>query len=190
MAKLESNLKSDEYPLWQGKPKFAPFFLGRSLGSVIFGIIWVGLLLNFFILPLITYGGSLEFLLISVIFFLIVPFIFFFGPAILSYKNTGYILTNKRLLTQTGIRVLTKNFFNLEKIQEVNVKPRIIDKLFRAGSIYLVVEGQLPIGPSWMMSIPMFIPPDIASIENPYNVQKKLEQAIYDAKKTKSDFFE
>lgn len=189
MTKLESNLKSDEYILWQGKPKFAPFFLGRSVGSLIFGIIWVALLLNFFILPLITHG-AIEFLLILVVFFLIVPFIFFFGPAILTYKNTGYIITNKRLLTQTGIRLLTKNFFNLEKIQEVKVKPRVLDKLFRAGSIYLNVEGQLPLGPSWMMSNPMFIPPDIASIENPYDVQKKLEQAIYDAKKSKKDFFE
>jgi membrane protein YdbS with pleckstrin-like domain len=190
MTKLESNLKSDEYILWQGKPKFIPFFLGRSISSLIFGIIWVALLLNFFILPLITHGGPIEMLLILVVVFLIVPFIFFFGPAILAYKNTGYIITNKRLLTQTGIRVLTKNFFNLEKIQEINVKPRIIDRLFRTGSIYLDVEGQLPIGPSWMMSSSVFIPPDIASIENPYNVQKKLEQAIYDAKKSKSNFFE
>jgi membrane protein YdbS with pleckstrin-like domain len=182
MTKIEENLRSDEYVLWQGKPKFAPFFYGRQIGSLIFGIIWFAFLLNFFILPAIAQGAPVAVILFLVLF-MIFPLIFFFGPPIFAYKNTGYILTNKRLLTQTGIRVLTKNFFDLEKIQEVNVKPRLLDRLFSVGSIYLVVEGQLPLGPSWMMSNSMFIPPDISSIKNPYEVQKKLEQAIYDAKK-------
>ena len=39
MTKIDVNLQPDERVLWQDKPKFAPFVLGRIIASIVVGIL-------------------------------------------------------------------------------------------------------------------------------------------------------
>jgi uncharacterized membrane protein YdbT with pleckstrin-like domain len=117
-----------------------------------------------------------------------------FGPIIwsfLAYRNTEYLLSDQRLITQTGAIGLDTRFVDLEKVQEVYVRIGVVDRLFGTGSIFAVTAGQVyvgwqqgPGGPGWGGS--SIARPSLASLREPYEVQKLLQEAIREVKQTKS----
>ncbi len=134
-------------------------------------------------------GVPLEFVLFQLIFFLI-GFALAFGMPIWSFfafRNTEYLISNQRLITQTGAIGLDTRFVDLEKVQEVNVNVGVIDRLFGTGSIYAMTAGQAYMGfqrgPGW--SGGGMMRPSLASLEKPYEVQKLLQEAIQNVRRPK-----
>ena len=106
-----------------------------------------------------------------------------FGPIIwsfLAYKNTEYLISDQRLITQTGAIGIDTRFVDLEKIQEVYVRIGVFDRLFGTGSIMASTAGQvyigMPQGSGWGGAYG--IRPSLSALKEPYEVQKLLQEAI------------
>ena len=182
MTKIETNLQPDERVLWQDKPKFAPFVLGRNIAPFVVGSI----ILAFFFIIIFPID-KLVF-----IFAIPIPLLIILRPLIrgfLVYRETEYLITDKRVITQTRATgrssAMDTMFYYLEKIQEVYVNLGFSDRISKTGSIYVKTPGQTSVGPSWLSGSSMFNQPTISSIKSPYKVLKLLEQAIEDAKKSR-----
>jgi len=146
--------------------------------------------LLFFILPMASIGAPLEFVLFTLIFFFI-GFGFALGMPIwsfLAYRNTEYVISDQRLITQSGAVGLDTRFVDLEKVQEVYVRIDFVDRLFGTGSIFAVTAGQVYVGwqqgPGWRGSF--IARPSLASLKEPYVVLKLLQEAIQEVKQSKS----
>jgi uncharacterized membrane protein YdbT with pleckstrin-like domain len=93
------------------------------------------------------------------------------------YGNTEYMITDQRIITQTGAIGRDTRFVDLERIQEVYVKVGLIDKKFGTGTVLAVTAGWVPIdtgGPSTR--------PSLSSLREPYEVQRILQEAVKNAR--------
>jgi uncharacterized membrane protein YdbT with pleckstrin-like domain len=187
---IAKQLRSNEKVLWQGKPVLTPFVLAHNLFPFVFGLFFMAFSLLFFILPMASTSAPLEFVLFPLIFFFI-GFAFAFGMPIwsfLAFRNTEYLISDQRLITQTGAIGIDTRFVDLEKIQEVYVRIGVVDRLFGTGSIFAVTAGQVYVGwqqgPGWGGSF--IARPSLASLKEPYEVQKLLQEAIREVKESKS----
>jgi uncharacterized membrane protein YdbT with pleckstrin-like domain len=101
------------------------------------------------------------------------------GPALLElfrYRNTEYMITDQRIITQTGVIGIDTRFVELNKIQEVYVTVGWLDKLYETGSIVAVTAGYVPVGAPSPYS--PLIRPAFKAVGRPYEVQKLLQEAI------------
>ena len=190
MTNLTEQLRSGERVLWQGKPKLFPFIFAHNAVPFLFGLFFMAVTFFFFVSPLLSTGFPLELILFPLIFFF-VGFLIAFGQPIWSYlafRNTEYMISDQRLITQTGAIGLDTRFVELEKVQEVNVQVGVFDRLFGTGRIYAMTAGQAYVGfqrgPGWGGS--GFMRPSLSSLEKPYEVQRLLQEAIQDLKKSKT----
>jgi len=174
---VADNLRADEVILWQGKPVKAPFVLAGlvfiPIGLLFFGmsIYWLFSLESFHML-------SSPFTLF-ILFFILFGIAFMASPPILQlmrYRNTEYIITDQRLITQTGAFGLKTRFVDLDRIQEVYVHVGLIDRNFGTGSIIVSTAG----------GVLMAAHPTLLSLKEPYGVEKTLEEAMKRARRRQS----
>ena len=115
-------------------------------------------------------------------------------PSILQfprYKNTGYMITDKRIIARTGAIGWDTRFVDLEKIQEVYIQVGLIDRLLGTGTVYAMTagfSGFIPRG-SYGYGYGGFHVnrPSFAALKEPYEVQKLLQEAIEKSKKGKTE---
>jgi hypothetical protein len=134
LLKLDGILKTNEKVLWSGKPVKKAFIL-PALGGIPFGLLfltiffmWLAGMPFMFGLPI-----PLALMLAGWGFGLIV------APPIWQlkkYPNTGYMITDQRLIIQTWTFKLDTWFANFGEIKEVGVKVGLVDKLFGTGTVY------------------------------------------------------
>ena len=93
---------------------------------------------------------------------------------LMRYRNTEYMITNQRLITQTGAVGLDTRFVDLDKVQEVYVKVGLMDKMFGTGSVIVVTAGFVPIAPTRQG---VLVRPSLEALREPYEVQKILQEA-------------
>ena len=79
------------------------------------------------------------------------------------------MITDQRLITQTGVIGLDTRFIDLDKIQEVHVNVGFIDKIFGTGTLIVVTAGFVFRGLTY---------PAIAALGEPYAVQKLLHESM------------
>ncbi len=143
-----------------------------------FGVLWLGF--SLFVMRLVTFPPSgvtvenpeLGFLVVSI--FVLIGFGLTVGPPIptlLSYRKTRYMITNRRLITQTGVIGLDTRFVDLDKIQEVHVRVGLGDKIFGTGSLMVVTAGFAFMGAKLPYCYFM-------GLKEPYAVQKLLQEAM------------
>lgn len=190
MSRITSQLRPNEKVLWQGKPVLKAFIFSSSIfRATIFGLFILIFFLVFF-LPTMFLGGATLFVLLPLLLFLLFPLAMILGPIIwsfLAYENTEYLISDQRLITQTGAIGLDTRFVDLEKIQEVYVRIGIFDRLFGTGSIMASTASQvyigMPQGSGWGGAYGMR--PSLSAIKEPYEVQKLLQEAIREVKQFK-----
>lgn len=109
--------------------------------------------------------------------FVIVTLVLLSSPLwqLMRYRNTEYMITNQRLITQTGAVGLDTRFVDLSKIQEVYVNIGLIDKVFGTGSVIAVTAGFVLVG---TRTPGVLVRPSLAALREPYEVQKILQEAI------------
>ncbi len=189
MSNIEKQLRTSERILWRGKPVLKSFVLVNNIFPFLFGLVFMFFSLAFFVFPMISFGAPLEFVLFPLVFFFVGFGLAFGMPiwAFLAYRNTEYLISDQRLIIQTGAVGIDMRFVDLEKVQEVNVRVGLVDRLFKTGSIFAVTAGQPFIGwqrgPGWSGSY--VARPDLAALKEPYEVQKLLQDAIMEMKKSK-----
>jgi uncharacterized membrane protein YdbT with pleckstrin-like domain len=183
LSKLERLLNSDERILWTGKPVKKAFVL-PALGSFPFGLFFIGFFIFFF------WGSAFAaapapFIIFALVFVLIGLGIAV-GPLLwqlLRYRNTEYVITDKRIITQTGAIGLDTRFVDFDKIQEIYVKIGVFDRLFGTGSVYAMTAGNVGFGPamgsySYGFGNAYLFRPSLAALKEPYRVQQLLQKAV------------
>ncbi|MCW4031244.1 MAG: PH domain-containing protein, partial [Candidatus Bathyarchaeota archaeon] len=145
-------LETDEEIIWSGKPIKAPFIL-KGLSVSAFGLVWLSFtmfamwLMVFPPIGVIVEDSGLGTFVLLV--FVLIGFGLTLGPpipTILRYRKTKYMITSKRLITQTGVIGLDTRFVDFDKIQEVHVRVGLGDKIFGTGSLIIVTAGFIFMG--------------------------------------------
>lgn len=186
-SNIERHLAPDERVIWSGKPVKTPFIL-PGLASIPFGLIFLAF--SLFWVWGATSAGAPDFFSLFGLPFIIAGFAITIGPSLLQlmrYKNTKYMITDKRIITQTGAIGIDTRFVEFEKIQEVYVNIGFVDKLFGTGTLYAMTagfSGFLPAGRHGYGSM-AGLRPSFAALREPYEVQKLLQEAMANAKQTK-----
>ena len=187
MSNISRLLHSNEKILWQGKPVFKSFILaGYNIALFFFGLVFVAFSLSFFLLSGQAFGGAPFPFNVFPLIFLFVGFAIAFGApisSVLAYGNTEYAITNQRLIIQTGALGLKTRFIDFEKIQEVNVKVGLLDRVFGTGGIYADTASSIR-GWTQYSGRGTYNPtrPDLIALKEPYKVHKILQQAMEDLK--------
>jgi uncharacterized membrane protein YdbT with pleckstrin-like domain len=139
---LEKILDKDEKVLWEGKPKFWPFFL-ISFGASFFGLLFL------IFGSIALFEGIKEGDIILILFpHFWIGLILVFGYPIykfLVYKYTYYAITNKRVIIQKGLIGRDFEIVDFDKITNAEVNVGVLDKLFggNSGSILISTAGTL-----------------------------------------------
>ncbi len=193
MPKLDRLLKTNEKILWSGKPEKKAFVL-PALASVPFGLFFLGF--SIFWLLSTSSAGAPDFFTIMGLPFVMVGIVIAIGPflwQLLRYRNTEYVITDKRIITQTGAIGLDTRFVDFDKIQEIYVKIGVIDRLFGTGSLYAMTAGSTNFGPQtgpygYGFGGMYGFRPSLAALKEPYQAQKLLQEAVENSKaEAKSD---
>lgn len=172
MNEIKNILSSNEKVIWEGKPKFAPYFISQLTLFTCFSLILiVGALLA-------AADGQIG----PSIFFFILGFIFVISPIIsyLYYRKIYYAITDKRIIFQSGIIGTDFNSVDFDKIQSLNVNVGLIDKLFggNTGTISVFSGLVAHTGQGGSVSVPH----SLIFIEDAYSVYEKLKKVSHDIK--------
>ena len=175
---LIKHLRPTERVLWRGKPVKLPFLFSDSSGLALLLLVPSSLLLVWFsivVLVALPLASRLLLVLMITLFALSAPI-----SELMKYRNTEYMITNQRLITQTGTIGLHTRFVDLDKVQEVYVKVGLLDKVFRTGSLSVETAAFLPEDAA-VQRYPLlsaFVRPSLEALKEPYEVQGILQEAI------------
>jgi len=178
LSRLDKLLKANEKVLWSGKPVKTPFIF-PGLVAVPFGLFFTGFSI---VWMMMASQAPSPFRLFGLIFFF-VGFGAIFGAPIrqfVAYKNTEYLITDQRIITQTGAIGLDTRYLDLDKIQEVYVQVGFIDRMFGTGTLFAVTAGHVYVGRGGA-----FMRPSLTALKEPYEVQNILQEAIAKARQPK-----
>jgi len=134
LPEFQSIKNDDEEILWTGKPVFVPYLfggLGSALYLIAFGIIWVLISLN--VKPEKSEGGFEYFWLVG--FLPLAQGLFVFLNKLLSYPNTAYAYSDKRVMMRTGFIGTDFKTIDYDKISDIEVNVNIIERIYNVGSI-------------------------------------------------------
>ena len=95
------------------------------------------------------------------------------------------MITDKRIITQTGAIGVDTRFVDLDKIQEVYVQIGFIDRLFGTGTLYAMTAGFSGFAPAGRYGYGgmHYLRPSLAALKEPYEVQKLLQEAMEKSRK-------
>jgi uncharacterized membrane protein YdbT with pleckstrin-like domain len=191
LSKFDKLLNANEKIIWSGKPVRKAFILSGVV-SIPFGLIFMAFAI--FWMWTAASGGAPYFFSLFGLVFVLIGFGIVFGPSLLQllrYRNTEYVITDKRVITQTGAIGLDTRFVDFEKIQEVYVQIGVMDRLFGTGSVYAMTAGFSGFGPRGGYGYGYggfaFNRPSLSALKEPYEVQKLLQEAIERSKKEKTE---
>jgi membrane protein YdbS with pleckstrin-like domain len=181
MYKLDRFLNANE-KVWSGKPQ------KKALRPVLLGALPIDLafLAFYFFFFWTPFPIETPYFTIFGLPFLLIGIAAAIGPLLwqlLRFRNTEYMIIDKRLITQSGAIGLDTRFVEFVKIQEVYGKFGIVDRLCGTGSLYAMTAGTYGFSPTmgsygygfWGMQGSR---PSRAALEKPYEVQKLLQEAV------------
>ena len=185
-SNIERCLNPGEEIVWSGKPIRKAFIL-PGLASIPFGLIFLGF--SLFLMWGAFTAEAPDFVALFVLPFVLAGVALMFGPTILQlmrYNNTQYVITDKRLITQTGAIGLDTRFVDFDKIQEVYVHIGLIDRLLGTGTLIAMTAGFsfFPTGKHGYGSM-HGLRPSFSALKKPYEIQKLLQEAMGNAKQAK-----
>lgn len=132
LPEFESVKDDDEEILWTEKPKFIPYAitgLAAGFGIFIFVMISFAMFKN---------ADTGSFFGNSFVWFTAIPIIFFlwsFLQKLLSYSNTSYAFTNKRVMVRTGFIGTDFKSIDYDKISDFEVTVNVVERAFNVGTI-------------------------------------------------------
>ncbi len=181
MKELDKVLDPNEKVLWEGSPKFWPFFLGSSVLTTVFGIFWLFFVAIFIAMAWQAPGPSKYFILAMP--HLWVGLLMLFGPPIYTlmvFSKTYYAITDKRVILQRGVVGRDFQMIDFDQMTNAEVNIGVFDKLFGngSGSILMASAGTFSEGKGGVVSRPYMI----ANVDKPYDVFKFLKKVSHDVK--------
>jgi membrane protein YdbS with pleckstrin-like domain len=175
LPEFDSVKDSDESIQWTGKPRFIPYLISGALNSLYllaFGAVWI--VLNYNVIP--SENSSFNYFWM----FGLVPLgqgVFTFLKILLSYTNTAYGYSNKRVMMRTGFIGTDFKVIDYDKISDIEVTVNIIERYYNVGTIRFFSgrtqtdeNNTAKLYDSWI------------AIENPYQIFKLVKQTSVDIK--------
>ena len=172
---IEDVLNSDEKVLWQGKPNPKSYVWAAVVKMLPIALVW--LLVDGFIITVITIGMIKGSMPTSILGFVIPFFLIHLAPvwiwivntvkAFREVKNLEYAITDKRIIIRSGMIGIDFKFINYTEIDSINVKVGFIDRIFKVGDIY--INSSVNSGVLW-------------DVSNPYGIARALQKTTTDIK--------
>ena len=182
MKEIDKILVEDESILWEGKPKFWPFFLSRSIFVIIIALFLLIPLISALTGRIVIQGDYYGTNVLAIPHFWIAIFLILGTPIYvgLSLRYSHYAITTKRILFQKGIVGRDFEIADFDKITNAEVNVGVFDKLFggRTGSIKISTAGSF----TQTRKGPINKPYVISNIENPYEVFKTFQKVSHDVR--------
>ena len=149
-SQLESIIGCNEQVLWRGKPNIICFVLESIFNPLLpFAVLWL-LFDSFFIFNFTSTKGSEQMMGFLIPFFLLhlMPvWIYIVGVLLtfLKYKNTEYLITDKRIYTSGGSVVYTEGSVSYSKITDVQIRRGFFDRKLGVGDVLIFSNSR----PEW-----------------------------------------
>lgn len=141
-VKFEDRLKRNEKILWKSSPKKISYALSKTIGFMVFALIWllfdIGFLIVLFSLdhvPNQVFYGLIPFFILHLI-----PVWACIGGFIKNYKylsNCVYYITNFRVVAKSGMKGQVNFDIPLSEIAGVQLKENLLDMMYGVGDIYI-----------------------------------------------------
>jgi len=177
MSEIDKIINKDEKILWQGKPQFKIYFFVTILPPV-------------FIATVMTiFGFSLSIILLKFFLLLLLVAILASLLSYLNWKYLLYVLTDKRVIIQSGLIGRDFKIIDYDQFKDANVNVNLLDKLIgiNTGTIN-IYTGEMGIrtSPSYvdgqLRQSSYRISYDFYHIENPYKVFELFKKTSFDVK--------
>ena len=133
LPEFESVKDADEEILWTGKPRFIPFIfsgLGVALYTLLFGVVWIVINLN---VPHKDDGMGRWFWMFGLL--ALAQGFFPWINRVLSYSNTIYAYSNKRVMMRTGFIGTDFKSIDYDKISDIEVTVNILERAYDVGTV-------------------------------------------------------
>src|SRR3989344_1713976 len=181
MNELQKILDEHEKVLWEGKPKFWPFFLGGSIITTLIGLFMMIFFVPFMVVAFIAGKGIFRGILLLPHFWVAV--VLFFGIPLylfLVYKHMHYAITNKRVLLQKGLIGRDFEMVDFDQITNAEVRVGVLDKLFgrNSGIILISTAGTFTYTRRGRVQKPY----TLRNIESPYEIFKFFKKVSHAVK--------
>lgn len=176
MREFNKVLGANETILWEGRPAFWPFFLGRSLTIAVPAALWV----SFFVAALLGASDAQRYyVLLNPYGWLAVAF--FLGPPLynaLVFSRTRYAITSTRVILQKGLIGRDFESLDLDQITNIEVRVGFWDKVLgtRSGSILIASAGSA----TYARRGPVSWPYTMGNVPRPYEILRLLKEAAHD----------
>ena len=175
-AEFEPIRDDGEQLIWAGKPHYVPF-LASAVPVLFFGALW-GCFDLFFLMA--ARGDRVHGATLFLYPFLALHSFPAWGSLlyllwlILSYKNTAYAITNRRVILRSGVWAPNFQSFDMDQISEVDVTIGPIEKMLDCGTVRANAGRTNSKGSTLFESM--------VAIDQPYDVYKLLKQTAVDIK--------
>ena len=129
-------LAEGEEVLWEGKPKKSAFIATKSTTMLPIAIVWLCLDLGF--IGSIFEDGEGLFFLIPFFLMHMMPVWIWLANVVTAgrrYTNTGYYVTNRRIVIQHGFLAVNEVSLFYKDLQNVQTRIGFVDKIFHVGDI-------------------------------------------------------
>ena len=182
-------ISADEKVLWQGQPNRFVYMVSNLyrpvlsvIGAILFWHFYISS--NVTIIDLGSIIGGPNFILFFIFFG---SFFFRFLYKILLYPYLWYVITDKRIIFQSGLIGRDFDYVDYDKVENANVSVGIVDKLLRknTGTIFIFSNRmETDYVEQGNKSIPMLknAPFTLESITDPYEVFSKFKKVSFDIK--------
>lgn len=148
MRDLYRQLKEDETILWEGRPNKRAYILTRTIcDPIIFGTLWgifVAILATVFVSQLDVVDALFAVTVVAFLTVLEAPLwigIYNIISIRAKYESIYYVITDKRILTRTGVATTHISSISYRDILDTHVNIGVIDKYCGTGSISISVVG-------------------------------------------------
>lgn len=141
---IKSILVEGENIIWQGVPKKSAFILNKMMTMFPIALVWL-LFDGGFITMFLSTGAFKQMFWFIIPFFALhlMPVWIWLGNILTASKkweNTKYILTDKRIIIESGFIGMNYHTIYYRDINKVNLKVGVVDKLLNVGDIYFTVN--------------------------------------------------
>lgn len=175
-------LVEGETIIWSGKPHKKAYIFHKFLTLLPIAVIW-GLFDFGFISSFIKTGQIQNMLWFIIPFFALhlMPVWMWLGSILTASKrweNAQYVVTDKRIIIQTGFIGMDYKTLYYKDIKNVVLKVGIIDKLFKVGNIYFDTTGMgiyASNGENSQVNSQVF-----QCVENAYELYSKFQKIVMD----------
>lgn len=147
-ANMEYFMMPDESIIWRGTPNKKAYVINSSVKMAPIALIW--LLFDGFFIGTFLFGGAAgsmggtAFLLIPFFALHLMPVWIWLSNMLTAskrWKNTQYVITNKRILLRNGLIGYEFKSILFTDISNVNIRVGVIDKMLHVGDIYITTYG-------------------------------------------------